>query len=143
MRLTLAPPVIRRGSKIKPKKKFIRLNLNSYRNNNHFKNASDKIKYEDFMRPFILEAFADQVIIPPIKIQYSLVVGTKRKLDIANILTIVDKFFCDTLVKCEIIEDDNFDYIQEIVYKYGGYQKNDEKILIEVSFNNTPGVNHE
>lgn len=141
VRLTLKPPVLPRNSKRKPKVKTINLNLNEFRNNNHFKNNSDKIKYHQAMEARIKDAFKGIEVKPPIAIKYELMVGTHRLLDIANILTIVDKFFCDSLVKCGVIEDDNYKFVDDLRFKFKGYEKNQERILIEITFDD--GEDHE
>lgn len=58
-----------------------------------------------------------------IEIEYTLYPKTKRLCDVSNILSIVDKFFCDTLVKEGKLEDDNYTYIPKVSYQIGEVDK--------------------
>jgi hypothetical protein len=87
------------------RKKFM-LNLNVYRNS-HFQSLSDaKIQFtKDFIlehRDFLKNKFQS------VKITYTIIPHNKVMFDIQNVLSIVDKFFCDALVKSGIIPDDNY-----------------------------------
>jgi hypothetical protein len=55
------------------------------------------------------------------RITYTLYLPDKRKRDIGNVLSMVDKYFCDSLVTMGVLEDDNYQYIQEIDFRLGGF----------------------
>lgn len=110
------------------------LNLNSFRNNHHAVNNSVKRAYHELMLPVVEGAFHGVSVGTPIRIDYSLFVGTRKKLDISNVLCIVDKNFQDVLVEAGIIEDDNYDYVTDVRFKFGGYDKGNEHVLITVYY---------
>jgi len=105
------------------------LNLNQYRNA-HYQTLS-KAK-----RVFHQEVFNElrfvKKIQHPVGIHYSVIAGSKRKFDISNICTVVDKFFCDAMVKENLIDDDDYRYIAELLYSYGGYEKGNQHVLAQV-----------
>ena len=112
------------------KKTTFSLNLNQYRNAHfHILNKA-KVLFE--------EAIADQVIKLPkmerLIITYFYFNGTKRQSDVANICSVVDKFFSDTLVNKGIIEDDNFDVLEGVTYRYGGYRKGDTCVEADITY---------
>lgn len=111
---------------ISKNKKFI-LNLNNYRNA-HFQ-VLNKAKKEYTNLLILLRGF---VVRGEIELRYTLYRGTRRKCDIANILCIVDKFFCDALQKYGCIEEDDFETISKIIFKYGGYDKGNERVEVEI-----------
>ena len=49
---------------------------------------------------------------------------SKRRADMENVCIVTNKFLQDAIVECGKIDDDNYNIIQEIVYRYGGYDKN-------------------
>ena len=83
--------------------KRISLNLNIYRNlhpmvNNQVKQIFEPIKREVFKAE-------------KIRISYYVEKKMRRLFDTKNITTVVDKFFCDWLVKSGYIPDDNFMHV--------------------------------
>lgn len=68
-----------------------------------------------------------------VSITYTVFFGSKRKTDISNVCSIVDKYFCDALVELGKLPDDNYDYIKEITYKFGGIDKNNPRVEITLS----------
>jgi len=61
------------------------------------------------------------------RFKYTITSANQRKFDIANMLSIIDKFACDALVKAQIIQDDDFKQIKEVVYRFGGVDKDDPR----------------
>ena len=55
-----------------------------------------------------------------IELEYELYLPNRLKRDISNVLSIVDKFACDALVEGGVFEDDNYEHLQKVTYKYGG-----------------------
>ena len=71
--------------------------------------------YEEFMPDFPISNI--------VQITYTLYTVDHRQCDVANVCGLVDKFFCDSMIKCGIIKDDSFKYIPKILYEYGGIAK--------------------
>tara|TARA_R100000458_G_C8259183_1_gene234859 strand:+ start:1175 stop:1555 length:381 start_codon:yes stop_codon:yes gene_type:complete len=105
------------------KKKFI-LNLNNYRNAHYRVLALAKKIYSENLVTKIqdLPKFTE-----PVKLTYTYYARSNRRLDISNPCSVIDKFACDALVKAQIIEDDNFNQIKEVIYKFGGVDKDDPR----------------
>lgn len=134
--VTLESPIRVTLPRVKVKDKVMPLNLNNYRNNHHAINNDIKQRYNGLMEQLVIETFSDVKIVGPIRVDYELFVGTRRLLDISNVLSIVDKCFMDVLVKVGVIEDDNFDHVVEVRYLFGGYEKGEERVGISIHFNN-------
>lgn len=68
-----------------------------------------------------------------IEIHYTLYPKTKRLCDVANVLSVVDKFFCDALSEFGKIEDDNYLFIPKVSYSFGQVDKENPRadILIK------------
>lgn len=99
-------------------KKLIQaIQLNPYRNWHFHLNNKLKEMYSDSIEP-ILNTF--DKLKPPIRLSYTLKAKDKRKRDLGNMCYIVDKFFCDALVKSELIEDDNYFIIDDIRFHFSG-----------------------
>jgi len=54
------------------------------------------------------------------ELDYELWLPDYRKRDISNVLSIVDKNFCDALVAHGIVEDDNYEFLKKVTYRLGG-----------------------
>lgn len=67
-----------------------------------------------------------------INIRYTLYPATKRKCDVANVCSIVDKFFCDVLTKTGRIKDDNYDYLPQVIYRIGEVNPDNPHVLAEI-----------
>ena len=59
----------------------------------------------------------------PVVLIYTYYAKSKRRLDVSNPCSIIDKFTCDALVKAEVLEDDSSKQIKQVIYKYGGIDK--------------------
>lgn len=112
---------------ISKNKKFA-LNLNTYRNAHYAILNKAKRQYEDYMSPKLDN-------IPKLKacsLIYVLYVPTKRKVDVSNVCSVVDKFFSDTLVLNGKLEDDNYHYLKSITYRFGGIDKTNPRVEIHI-----------
>ena len=111
------------------KKKFI-LNLNNYRNAHYRVLSISKSLYSDNLVPRLkgFDRFTE-----PVSLTYTYYARSKRRLDISNPCSIIDKFACDALVKAEILEDDSFKQIKEVVYKFGGVEKDNPRCELVIS----------
>ena len=109
-------------------KKFI-LNLNNYRNA-HYRTLSNAKKiYADNL--------VDRISYPkyeePVVLTYTYYAKSKRRLDVSNPCSIIDKFTCDALVKAGVLEDDSSKQIKQVIYKYGGIDKDNPRCELVIS----------
>ena len=115
--MKLVLPLYLSVGKGKPKK--LPLNLNHYRNAHFHVLNSMKVQFK--------QAISSQLTFPklvePVKISYVLYPPTHRELDISNILCIVDKYFCDALVEAGLLEDDNFNHLPQVEFRFGAVDK--------------------
>jgi hypothetical protein len=102
-------------------KKVYRCNLNQYRNMHYRVLNSTKQRYSELIQPMIPKAHKPFKV--PVRLVYTLYWGSKRRCDISNICSIVDKYSCDAIVKAGILPDDDYKNVQEVVYKWGGIDK--------------------
>jgi Holliday junction resolvase RusA-like endonuclease len=111
------------------KKKTYFLNLNQYKRW-HFQ-ESNQLK-----RLFKVAVAKDIKQLAPIegkcKVTYTIFYPNKRKFDIDNIGTVVSKFNNDALTELNILEDDNYSVIVEIVFKFGGIDKDNPRCDVEL-----------
>lgn len=118
----------------KKKLKTYSLNLNAFRNWQHYLKNDIKKEFHRLVAPLIPK----NKKVDKFKLVYTLYVPDRRKMDIANVLAIVDKNFCDTLVEVGAIEDDNYTHLQEITFKFGGIKPKNGYVEVEV----LPNPNH-
>ena len=99
-------------------KKFI-LNLNNYRNA-HYRILSNakKIYADNLVNRISYPKYEE-----PVVLTYTYYAKSKRRLDVSNPCSIIDKFTCDALVKAGVLEDDSSKQIKKVIYKYGGIDK--------------------
>lgn len=113
---------------IKVGRKNLPLNLNFYRNA-HYQTLNK-------MKILFAESIQDQLKDLPhyqqLNLIYTLYPKTHRLCDVANVCTIVDKFFCDALVKANTIEDDNYTVLKNIQYKFGEVDKEHPRVTVEL-----------
>jgi len=118
------------------KKKKFNLNLNQYRNTHYRLLCDSKRLYSDIVKEAILQQWGKKL--PTFnhpEITYTIYHNTKRKFDLSNVCSIVDKYFCDCLTSLNIIEDDDYNYITSINYRYGGLDKeaSDPYCIVEIT----------
>lgn len=98
--------------KVKLGKQDYIVNLNQYRNwHYHVMNGVKKRYQEIAAIPICKLPKFDEI-----RLEFKLFKGSKRKTDRSNVLSIHEKFFCDALTKCQIIEDDSDEYIHSTTY---------------------------
>ena len=116
------------------KKKFI-LNLNNYRNAHYRVLSTAKRIYSDNLVPRLegFDSFSE-----PVTLTYTYYARSNRRLDISNPCSIIDKFACDALVKAEILEDDSFNQIKQVVYIFGGVDKDNPRCELEITKTELP-----
>ena len=105
--------------------KKVMLNMNIYRNLHHSLNNQVKQAFE----PIETELFKAERI----RISYYVYKKSKRKFDTMNVISVVDKFFLDWLVKHEYIPDDNCDNVcYGNIYGHNNYPEPEIIAEIEV-----------
>jgi len=110
------------------------LNLNIYRNTHHYTLNQAKINFKENLYrlyPELLKMKFQSVVI-----SYTVSPCDKRLFDLMNVLSIVDKFFCDALVQSGAIPDDNYKHVSYGEIKVGEIDKNNDckKIVILCNF---------
>lgn len=106
-------------------KKFY-LNLNVYRNAHHHTLNRAKVLFHEIVAPLI----AHLPRIGSVRLTFTLFTGSRQEVDTSNICCIVDKFFSDVLVSCGKLEDDNYNVVLSVDYRYGGYDKGQPRVEV-------------
>jgi hypothetical protein len=101
----------------KKKKKKYYLNLNIMRNQVGHLINNIKTEYARIAHSVLPN---DGTFYEHFELEYVLWLPDYRKRDISNVLSIVDKNFCDALVSHGIVTDDNYEYLKKVTYKLGG-----------------------
>jgi len=108
--------------------KVFHLNLNIYRNSHHMTLAQAKILWKGCVNvPEIVKLSP-----PPYRFTYTAFPETNRKWDLGNVLSIVQKFTDDALIECGVISDDSYKVIPVVVYQFGGIDKQNPRIELEI-----------
>lgn len=104
------------------------LNLNIYRNA-YYRVLNDmKVRFTEEVTPQILNLPAYKTV----SLTYTLYPKSKRLCDVANICSIVDKFFCDALVKNRKLEDDNYTVVKDVKYQFGSIDKENPRVTVTI-----------
>ena len=67
-----------------------------------------------------------------VRLTYSLFHGNNRAVDIPNVLTVVGKFTEDALVELGVLPGDSHKVIPEIVYRWGGVDKENPRVELKM-----------
>jgi len=129
--LITSPLFVHLPRKTKEDKKIL-LNLNVYRNLHYISSNQAKVIYKEQMK----KQLKGKKLKTPIDIKFVLWKKTKRKVDRANILSIVEKYFCDALLELGCIPDDNDEYIKSTHYYTGGIDKENPRVDIQIKSKN-------
>ena len=109
------------------------LNLNTYRNACYHVLNQAKINFKNELLLTYSELL--KLKFNKVKITYIIIPHNKQLFDTKNIESIVDKFFCDALVECGIIPDDNYTVVSYGAPEVSEIVKNNcKKILIKCEF---------
>lgn len=109
---------------VKPKRYYF--NLNNYRNWHVNVKNNIKKQYSEIARKKLVNIKPKT----PVILTFILWKKDKRKGDRSNVLSIHEKFFCDALVECGCIIDDNDTYIESSHYYTGGIDKENPRVEI-------------
>jgi hypothetical protein len=114
----------------KTKDKIWILNLNSYRNT-HFQTLNQaKVLWKEIVR-VATEGMVNDAS-GPYKFTYTVFPGSGRKFDLANVLSIVQKFTDDALIEFGFISDDSYKIIPKIDYRFGAVDKENPRVELEI-----------
>ena len=109
-------------------KKAIALNLNIYRNLHYQILNKAKVEYKKLIK----EQLVGLVFKPPVCITYTYYPPDRRKSDLGNVLPIHSKFFEDALVQLGCLEDDNYKFIDKVIYKFGSIDSSNPRVEIDI-----------
>lgn len=112
---------------ISKKSDFI-LNLNEYRNSHFLVLNKAKVTFGEMVRPLL----KDLPTMEQCSLEYTLFPATRRKCDVSNICSIVDKFFSDTLVDAGKITDDNYEIVLGAQYLFGCVDKGNPRVDVTI-----------
>jgi hypothetical protein len=119
--------------------KTVSLNLNVY-TRTHFRTlAKIKVGYENLVQSLLWEKRSEiRQLQEEMKagakamLVYTLYPGSARELDVANPGSVIDKFACDAIVKAGVLPDDNWHYVNETRYRWGGVDKARPRCRLEI-----------
>ncbi len=106
----------------------IYLNLNWYRNENFHILNKVKVTFAELVSKDIQHLPKFEAV----HLVYEVFAGTSREFDVANVGSIVDKFFSDALVSADKLEDDNYNVVLSASYRFGGITKGDPHCLVHI-----------
>lgn len=109
------------------KKPFI-LNLNVYRNA-HYQTLN---KAKALFKEAIWNQLMDLPVMGRIKLTYTLYPGSAREVDVANVCSIQDKFFCDALVEAKKLPDDNYKFLPTTQFQFGEIDRKNPRVEVEI-----------
>lgn len=105
------------------------LNLNNYRNWQSAVSNNLKKKYKEI----VSSQLVGKKLKAPVEIKFTYIKGQNRKVDRANVLSVHEKFFCDALVECGCLPDDNDLYISKTTYVSNGVDPGNGRVEIEIT----------
>ena len=108
-------------------KDFI-LNLNNYRNAHYHTLNTAKRRYKAAIDSQVQQLPQMQTI----ALLYVLYPGSRRRTDLANVISIHQKFFEDALVEAGKLPDDDYAHLLESGMAFGHVDKGDPRVTIEI-----------
>ena len=108
-------------------KKKLYLNLNQYRNWHHSVSSNVKRNYYYSIQDKLDFQFSGEV-----SIHYKYYAPDKRVRDLMNVVSVVDKFFQDSMVMCGCILADDTSIVKNITAKYMGIDKGNSRIEVTI-----------
>ena len=112
------------------KNKKVSLNMNTYRNLHY--QCNNKAKHNLMVAIKLNGSFAGQLPQPPYQFIYTIYRKDKKRADLMNIGSIVDKFTSDALVTLGYLSDDNTDIIKKVTVIDGGIDKLNPHARLEI-----------
>jgi len=116
----------------KTKTKDFILNLNNYRNAHYQVLNKTKVEFCNYMD----ERYPDEYEKAPgqVKTTYTVFAASKRKFDLPNVCSIVQKYFEDWMTHKGILATDDVTVITKCEYAYGGIDIDDPRVDITVEW---------
>jgi len=114
--------------KTREDKKII-LNLNIYRNAHHFTLNAAKKEMLEHVRQSLP---GGNIQAPPFRFTYTIFPSSGRAFDLGNVCSIVQKFTDDSLIELGVIKDDNMKIVKEVVYRFGGVDKENPRAELDI-----------
>lgn len=114
---------------VSAKKKFI-LNLNNYRNTHFHVLNKSKVVYTEQVKSIL--ASISTLKYDKIALSYTLYPKDRRRKDVSNICSIVDKYFSDALVEMGVIPDDDYEHVIGVQYLFGSIDKDNPRVEVEI-----------
>ena len=105
------------------------LSVNWYRNAHYQVSNKAKVKFKKAIQGQ-LNSF--DKFTPPLKIKYTYYAKSNNGPDLDNFTGVVKKFFQDALVESGLIQDDNVKYIIANSESYGGIDRDNPRVEVEV-----------
>lgn len=115
------------------KDKVFSLNMNVYRNTHYLTLNKMKKIYRDLVwDSFIIANRNGLTLEPPLRLTYTVFPKTKRRTDVANVASIIDKFSCDALVELRLMDDDDYLHIPIVIYQIGKVDKENPRCELTI-----------
>ena len=110
------------------KEKNFHLNMNVYRNAHFHTLNAVKVRFQETVAPLIKHL----PTLNQVSLSYELFPGSARTVDIANVCSIVDKFFSDSLVNLGYLPDDNYKHVLGVQYLFGAIDKGNPRVEVTI-----------
>jgi len=110
-------------------KKTFAINLNIYRNAHHMALNHAKRAFSALVQ----EQVANLPEFTKVSLAYTIYPKTKQRIDLSNVCSIADKFFCDALVSLGKLPDDNYEYITNIAFSFGNVDPINPRITVQIT----------
>ena len=115
--------------RVKVGKKWFACSMNNYRNAHHHILNQAKIEFQKQVQ--------QQVFALPqmdkVKIHYEFWYQDKRVHDLDNSLSVIAKFFSDSLVDAGIVSNDDYHHISQISASFGGLSKDNPHCRVTIT----------
>ena len=105
------------------------MNLNVYRNTHYQTLNQVKVTFQKQIAPLLVQLPK----LNQISLSYELYPQSNRLCDIANICSIVDKFFSDSLVNLGYIPDDNYQHVLGVQYLFGSIDSKNPRVEVTIN----------
>lgn len=105
------------------------LNLNHYRNAHHHVLNKAKVNFTALM----LGRLKPLPRMQQVNLTYTHFSGDNTLSDTSNVCSIVDKFFSDALVDAGRIQDDNYTFVKDVLYRHGGVDKGKPRVEVTIT----------
>ena len=104
------------------------LTLNSYRNWHYKVSNNGKKKFKEDINHLLSFRLNGQV-----RIDYEYYAPDKRKRDLMNVISVIDKFFQDAMVESGCIEADDVSIVIEVNSKFMGIDRENPRLEVTIT----------